>query len=162
MILFYWEFVFLLKSFPQYQLLFYSQDVRESEQSPLDSTLAKVPEVQDDSRTDGGSPGDCRGSWFLFIFVNMKSTWTNRSLQCGLNRRITTAGSLGRLIVNKLLRVLSLPLLLLSSRHPEFVFVCCAFLVLEGGKPSQTSCMEQYTWAFCALFHFELLWELLS
>lgn len=62
MILFYWEFIFLLKSFPQYQLLFYSQDVRESEQSPLDSTLAKVPEVQDDSRTDGGSPGDCRGS----------------------------------------------------------------------------------------------------
>ena len=45
---------------------------------------------------------------------------------------MATAGSLSRLIVNKSLQILLLPLLLLSSRHLEFVFV---FLILEGENP---------------------------
>lgn len=61
MILFYWEFIFLLKSFPQCQL-FYSQDVREGEQSPLDSTLVEMPELQDDRELTKEDQGDCRGS----------------------------------------------------------------------------------------------------
>lgn len=73
MTLFCWEFIFLLKSFPQRQLSFYSQDVRESEQSPLDRTLVKVPELQDDDRTTEEDQ-ETAGEADLYFFVNMKST----------------------------------------------------------------------------------------
>lgn len=73
MILLCWEFIFLLKSFPQCQLSFYSQDVSESEQSPLGSTLVKVPGLQDDGRP-AEEDQETAGEADLYFFVNMQST----------------------------------------------------------------------------------------
>lgn len=72
MILFYWEFIFLLKSLPQCQLLFYSQDVREGEQSPLDSTLVEVPELQGGSRELTKKDRETAGE--VDFFLNVRST----------------------------------------------------------------------------------------
>ena len=111
MILFYWEFIFLLKSFPQCQL-FYSQDVREGEQSPLDSTLVDMPELQDDRELMKEDWETAGGVDFFFLFKHEKYvTCIHRSLRCGINRRIAAAGSESS-VVNQLLQVLLLPLLL--------------------------------------------------
>ena len=86
-------------------------------------------------QTGGGRPGDRGGSWSVFFCKHAEyMNWVSRSLQCGLNRSIATAGSLSRLIVNELLQVLLLPLLLLSSRHLKFVFVCFCVFNLRRGK----------------------------
>ena len=81
MILFYWEFIFLLKSFPQCQL-FYSQDVREGEQSPLDSTLVDMPELQDD-RELMKEDRETAGGVDFFFYLSMKSTWPAFTEACG-------------------------------------------------------------------------------